>query len=40
MKENLGDLDFVLVYIDNILIIQREGETEDDHLQKIETVLS
>lgn len=35
----LGHLDYVLVYIKNILIIQREGETEDDHLDKIETVL-
>ena len=34
------DLDYVLVYIDDILILQREDETEDDHLNKIETVLS
>ena len=40
MMELLGDLDYVLVYIDDILIMQREGETEDDHLAKIETVLS
>ena len=40
MMEILGDLDFVLVYIDDILIIQREGETADDHLRKIELVLS
>ena len=33
------DLDYVLVYLDNILIIQKEGETEDDHLQKVEEVL-
>ena len=28
------------MYIDDILILQREDETEDDHLNKIETVLS
>lgn len=39
MMEMLGDLDYVLVYINNILIIQREGETEADHLAKVETVL-
>ena len=40
MMEVLGDLDFVLVYIDDILIIQRDGATEDEHLWKIELVLS
>jgi hypothetical protein len=39
MMEILGDLDYVLVYIDNILIIQRENETEQDHLDKVEIVL-
>ena len=39
MMDLLGDLDYVLVYIDDILIIQREGESEQDHLNKIETVL-
>ena len=34
------DLDYVLVYLDDILIIQKQGETEDDHLQKIDEVLS
>ena len=33
------DLSYVLVYIDDILIIQKGGETEDDHLQKVEEVL-
>ena len=40
MTELLGDLDNVLIYIDDILIIQREGESEEDHLKAIETVLS
>ena len=40
MMDLLGDLDYVLVYIDDILILQREGETEEDHLRKLETVLS
>ena len=39
MMDLLGDLDYVLVYIDDILILQREGETEEDHLQKLDTVL-
>ena len=33
------DLDYILVYLDDILIIQKEGEIEDDHLQKVEEVL-
>ena len=40
MVDLFQDLDYLLVYIDNILILQREGETEDNHLQKIEKVLS
>ena len=39
MMDILGDLEHVLVYIDNILIVQQEGETEEDHLKKIEEVL-
>jgi hypothetical protein len=39
MMEILGHLDYVLVYIDNILIIQRANETEQDHLDKVKTVL-
>ena len=35
----LGDLDYVLVYIDNILLLQRHGETEEDHFKKMEIVL-
>jgi hypothetical protein len=40
MMELLDDLDYVLVYIDDILIIQRESESEADHLIKVETVLT
>ena len=40
MMELLGDLDFVLVYIDDILCIQREGESVDKHLKNLEIVLS
>ena len=39
MMDLLGDLPFVLVYIDDILIIQQVGETEEDHLLWVETVL-
>ena len=31
MMDLLGDLDYVLVYIDGILILQREGEPDKDH---------
>ncbi len=40
MVDLFQDLDYVLVYIDDILILQSEGETEQDHLDKIDTVLS
>ena len=33
------DLDYVLVYIDDILSLQRHGEMEENHLKKMETVL-
>ena len=39
MTELLGDLEYVLIYIDDVLILQHEDETEADHLQKLETVL-
>ena len=39
MMDLLGDLDHVLVYIDDILLLQRHGETEEDHLKKMEIVL-
>ena len=35
----LGDLDYVLVYIDNILLLQRQSKLKEDHLKKIEIVL-
>ena len=40
MNELLGDLPYVLVYIDDILILNNKQETAEDHLQKIEQVLS
>lgn len=40
IMELLGHLDYVLCYIDNILILQRTYETESDYLRKIETVLN
>lgn len=39
MMDVLGDLDFVLCYLDDILVLQKEGESEDDHIRKIEMVL-
>ena len=32
MIELLGDLKHALVYIDNVLIVQKIGESEDDHM--------
>ena len=40
MMKLLGHLKYVLVYIDDVLIIQKEGELVDDHLQKLEHVLT
>ena len=40
MTEIFKDLDYVLVYLDDILVIQREGETEDDHIKKVDEVLT
>ena len=39
MMDLLGDLDFVLVYINDILIVQKVGKSEADHMRKIEQVL-
>ena len=39
MMELLGDLEHVLVYIDGILIVQRIGESEADHMKQIKQVL-
>ena len=39
MMDLLGDLEFCLVYIDDILIVQKIGESEADHMKKIEQVL-
>ena len=35
----LGDLDYVLVYINDILLLQHHGKSEEDHLKKMEVVL-
>ena len=40
MNDMFGDLDYVLFYIDDILIIQQTDESEEEHLQKLETVLA
>jgi putative transposase len=39
MTEMFCNLDYVLVYIDDILILQQEDKTENDHLKMITTVL-
>ena len=33
------DLDYVMVYLDDILIIQKDSETEDGHQQNAEEIL-
>ena len=40
MMQYLRHLDYVLVYIDDVIVISRKDETEEDHLRKIEVVLS
>ena len=35
MNKLLGDLDYMAVYIDNILIIQKEDESDEFHLEKL-----
>ena len=40
MMDLVGNLDYVLVYVDDILSLQRHSETEEeDHLKKMEEVL-
>lgn len=39
MNELLGDLQYVLVYIDDILILNTKTETAEDHIAKIDQVL-
>ena len=39
MMDLLGDLDYVLIYIDDISIVQKVGESEADHMKKIEQML-
>ena len=39
MNKLLGNLDYVTVYIDNILIIQKQDESDESHFEKIEVVL-
>ena len=40
MVQYFRHLDYVLVYIEDILILQQEGKTGDDHLDKLTTVLT
>ena len=39
MMDSLGNLDYVLIYINDILLLQRHGKTEEDHLKKMKVVL-
>ena len=39
MVDVLGDLDYVIVYIDDVICMQKEGESEEDHMEKLETVM-
>ena len=39
MSNIFHDLDYVLVYLDDLLLIRKKGESEDDHLKKMEEVL-
>ena len=39
MMQLFGDLEHILVYIDDIFIIQKVDESEVDHMKKIKNVL-
>ena len=39
VMDSLGDLDYVFVYINDILILQPHGKSEEEHLTKMEVVL-
>ena len=39
MMDLLGDVNHVLLYIDDILIVQKIGKSEADHMKKIKQVL-
>ena len=39
MNKLLGGFDYVNVYINNILVIQKEDESDESHLEKIEVAL-
>jgi len=40
MNTIFGDLDYVIAYLDDILILSSEDDTFEDHLKKMDTVLS
>ena len=40
MMDLLGNLDFVFVCIDDVLIVQQVGESEEEHLAKVEVALT
>ena len=40
MTEIMGDSDYVLIYIDNVLCLQKEGKSADDHLERLDMILS
>ena len=40
MNDVVGDLDYVLVYLDDILILSNEDDTFEDHLCKVQTVFA
>ena len=39
MMDVLGDLDYVIAYKYNVICMQKEVKLEDDHLEKLETVM-
>ena len=40
MNDIFGDLEYVLVYLDDFLILSNDQDTFKDHLQKVKTVFS
>ena len=39
MSDLFKDLGYVLAYLDDLLIVEKHGEAEEEHLKKIEAAL-
>ena len=39
VRRLLGDLDYVTIYIDAVLIIQKEDKSDESHFEKLAVIL-